>query len=456
MCPSRGSPQAGPGIRSTVSALALRLHAADPGFGAAFRHLLEQKAVDNRMAESVAREALEGVRSGGDEALAAFSVRFDGFDPRAVGGIALTAEEVESGAGRAGAREREALAVAARRIRAYHARQLPRDEEWEEEPGIRLGWRWRPVGSAGVYAPGGRACYPSSVLMSVIPARVAGVRHVTLVTPSAADGVVNPLVLAAALEVGCDLVCRVGGAQAIAAMACGTETIPRADVIVGPGNAYVAAAKRIAFGEVGIDAVAGPSELVVIADSSGNPEWIAWDLLAQAEHDPLAQSILVTDDGGLADAVELAAENALATLSRDVARQSWEGRGAVIVVDRIMDAAALVDAVAPEHLHIVAREPDRIADAVRNAGAVFLGENTPEVFGDYLAGPSHVLPTAGTARFASGLSVLSFMKRTSVIRASATAMGRLAAPTEALARAEGLEAHAISARLRAPDGGESP
>ncbi len=433
--------------------MALRLHAADPGFESAFRGLLEQKAVDSRAAETVAREVFEGVRSGGDEAVSAFSLQFDGFDPREVGGIALSAEEIDRGASRAGVGEREALEEAARRIRAYHERQFPPDRSWEDDAGLRLGWRWRAVGSAGVYAPGGRACYPSSVLMSVIPARVAGVRHVTLSTPSAADGTVNPLVLAAAREAGCDLVCRVGGAQAIAAMVCGTESIPRADLIVGPGNAFVTAAKRIAFGEVGIDTVAGPSELVVIADSSGDPEWIAWDLLAQAEHDPLAQSILITNDTSLADAVESAAERALASLSRDVAAQSWASRGAVVVVRRIMDAAELVDRVAPEHLHIVAQQPERIADAVRNSGAVFLGAYAAEVFGDYMAGPSHVLPTAGTARFASGLSVLSFMKRTSVIQASAAAAARMAAPTEVLARSEGLEAHAIAARLRGRQGG---
>ncbi len=432
--------------------MALRLQAGDPGFDAAFRELLERRFVDTRAAEDVAREVFDAVRSGGDAALAAFTRRFDGFDPRMVGGIVLHEDEIDAGANRAGKEERAALSLAARRIRAYHMRQVPGNSEWEDEPGIRLGWSWHPVACAGVYAPGGRACYPSSVLMSAIPAQVAGVEHVTLATPSAPDGTIEPLVLAAAREAGCHLVCRVGGAQAIAAMACGTESIPRADVIVGPGNIFVTAAKRIAFGEAGIDTVAGPSELVVVADSSGNPEWIAWDLLAQAEHDPLAQSILITDDSRLADAVDIAVKRGLTSLSGRTAEESWAGCGAVIVVEEIDAAVSLVDAIAPEHLHVVAREQEGIVRKVRNAGAIFLGASTPEVFGDYMAGPSHVLPTAGTARFASGLSVLSFMARTSVMRASAEAMERLAAPIEVLARAEGLEAHARSAGLRAPGG----
>ena len=454
MSPGPGSPLAGHSIRLTGSPLAWRLQAGEPGFDSEFRALLERRSVDTRAAEEVAREVFEAVRRDGDAALVAFARRFDGFDPQVVGGVVLRVDEIDAGVNRAGKEERAALALAAQRIRTYHERQMPRDLEWEDEPGIRLGWSWHPVACAGVYAPGGRACYPSSVLMSVIPARIAGVGHVTLTTPCAPDGTVDPLVLAAAREAGCDLVCRVGGAQAIAALACGTESVPRSDVIVGPGNIFVTAAKRIAFGETGIDTVAGPSELVVIADSSGNPEWIAWDLLAQAEHDPLAQSILVSDDSGLAEAVTKAVESGLACLSGRTAAESWARCGAVILVNAIEDAVSLVDAIAPEHLHVVTREPERIAREVRNAGAVFLGASTPEVFGDYMAGPSHVLPTAGTARFASGLSVLSFMKRTSVMRASGAAIRRLAVPIETLARAEGLEAHAKSARLRANGGRE--
>jgi len=432
--------------------MAVRLCTADPDFDVRLREMRARQAGAAGEAEAVAAEVFAAVRRGGDAAVADLSERFDGCDPRRVGGIVLGPAEMRDGALKADKVESAALAEAAARIWRFHLRQMPADDPGQDDQGIVAGWRWRPVESVGVYAPGGRAAYPSSVLMSAIPARVAGVSQVTLATPPAVDGTVHPLVLAAAAEAGCDRVCRVGGAQAIAALAIGTASVPRADVIVGPGSRWVTAAKRLAFGTVGIEALAGPSELVVIADGDADPEWVAWDLLAQAEHDPEAQAILITADAELADAVEVHVEQVLDALAGDVARRSWTDRGAVVIVESTEAAVVLADRLAPEHLHIATRAPDAIADRVRNAGAVFVGACAPEVLGDYLAGPSHVLPTGGTARWASGLSVLSFLKRTSVIRASAAASARWAPTVERLARAEGLEAHARSARLRGAPG----
>src|SRR6185295_1821806 len=341
-----------------------------------------------------------------------------------------------------------ALRVAAERIEAFHRRQLPSDIDYVDDVGVRLGQRWRPIEAVGLYVPGGTASYPSSVLMNAIPARVAGVERLVMTVP-APDGVLNPLVLAAARLAGIDEIYRIGGAQAIAALAYGTATIAPVVKIVGPGNAYVAAAKRRVFGQVGIDMIAGPSEVVVIADKDNDPAWIAADLLAQAEHDAAAQSILITDDAGFGRAVVAAVKAQLATLPRaSVAGASWENFGAVIVVESLDEAPVLVDRLAPEHLEIATEDPESLSAAIRNAGAIFLGRYTPEVIGDYVAGPNHVLPTARSARFASGLSVLDFMKRTSILKLDAESLNALSAEAMSLAKAEGLEAHRRSVAIR--------
>jgi histidinol dehydrogenase len=343
----------------------------------------------------------------------------------------------------------EALRFAHERIRSHHARQRPSDERYTDALGAELGHRWTAVESVGLYVPGGAASYPSSVLMNAVPAQVAGVERIAMVVP-AMRGALNPLVLAAAAVAGVTEIYRVGGAQAIGALAYGTETIPAVAKIVGPGNAYVASAKRQVFGSVGIDMVAGPSEVLVIADGENDPDWLAADLLAQAEHDAAAQSILLTDSAELADAVERAVERQLATLSRSAtARESWETFGAVIVVrDLLAEAPALADRIAAEHLEIATDDPDAVFSRIRNAGAAFLGRHTPEVIGDYVGGSNHVLPTARSARFSSGLSVLDFVKRTSILRLSADTLRALAPAAIELARVEGLDAHARSVAIR--------
>jgi histidinol dehydrogenase len=325
---------------------------------------------------------------------------------------------------------------------------VPRDERFVDEIGVELGWRWTAIAAAGLYVPGGTAAYPSSVLMNAVPAKVAGVSRLVMVVP-APDGRLNPLVLAAAKLAGVDEIYRVGGAQAVAALAYGTATIAPVDKIVGPGNAYVAAAKRLVFGKVGIDMIAGPSEVLILAGSGANPDWIAADLLAQAEHDAAAQSILITDDAVLADDVERAVEAQLATLPRaEVARASWRDFGAVILVRRLDNAVPLIDAVAPEHLEIIAGDADSLAGQIRNTGAIFLGPHTPEAIGDYVAGSNHVLPTARSARFSSGLGVLDFMKRTSILKCGPEQLARLGPTAIALGEAEGLAAHARSVAIR--------
>jgi histidinol dehydrogenase len=341
-----------------------------------------------------------------------------------------------------------ALRLAAERIEAYHRRQRPTDFDYTDDLGVGLGARWTAVEAAGLYVPGGTAAYPSSVLMNAIPAKVAGVDRLVMVVP-APGGVLNPLVLAAANLVGISEVYRIGGAQAIAALAFGTKTIAPVDKIVGPGNAYVAAAKRQVFGIVGIDTIAGPSEILVVADADNDPDWIAADLLAQAEHDSAAQSILITDDAAFADAVEAAVTRQLATLPRaDIARASWDRFGAIIRVDRLDEAVPLIDRLAPEHLELAIAEPERLADRVRHAGAIFLGRFTPEAIGDYVGGPNHVLPTSRSARFASGLGVIDFMKRTSILRCDADALDVLGPAAGRLAEAEGLTAHGRSIAIR--------
>ncbi|HTP84472.1 MAG TPA: histidinol dehydrogenase [Alphaproteobacteria bacterium] len=401
--------------------------------------------------DSVVAAILEDVRRRGDAAVVEYTNRFDR--------VNLTAErlrvpraEIDRAVAGVPAKTVAALRLAARRIRDYHRRQMPKGLSYRDAAGLRLGARWTPITAAGLYVPGGTAAYPSSVLMNAIPAKVAGVRRLVVTVP-APDGKLNPLVLAAAKIASVDEVYRIGGAQAIAALAYGTATVAAVDKITGPGNAYVAAAKRMVFGVVGIDLIAGPSEVVIVADKQTDPRWIAADLLAQAEHDSAAQSVLITDDARFADAVAAAVEEELRTLPRAaIAAESWRRHGAIIVVRRLSEAPALIDRLAPEHLQLAVRKPETLARAVRHAGAIFLGRHAPEALGDYLAGPNHVLPTSGTARFSSGLGVFDFLKRTSLIGCEPAGLARLGPATMALAEAEGLEAHrrSIAVRLAKP------
>ncbi|KRB80847.1 histidinol dehydrogenase [Sphingomonas sp. Root710] len=425
----------------------LRLDSRDPGFAAAFTALVDgRREADGDVSRDVTA-IVAAVRAQGDAALADYTKRFDRHDldssgwriERSTCDIALAELDRDL---------RAALELAAERIRTYHAEQRPADSSRTDAAGVRMGARWGAVEAAGLYVPGGRAAYPSSVLMNAIPAKVAGVDRLVMVTPTP-DGVVNPLVLAAAALAGVDEVWRIGGAQAIAALAYGTARIRPVDVIVGPGNAWVAEAKRQLYGVVGIDMVAGPSEIVVVADSDNDPAWIAADLLSQAEHDPTSQSILFTDDAAFADAVADAVEAQLGTLKTEAtARASWQANGAIILVASLDEVPALSDRLAPEHLELAVADPQALFDRVRHAGSVFLGRHAPEAVGDYVAGPNHVLPTGRRARFASGLSVLDFMKRTSFIALDAGAIAAIGPAAVALAKAEGLPAHAASVAAR--------
>ncbi|HLI09971.1 MAG TPA: histidinol dehydrogenase [Alphaproteobacteria bacterium] len=429
----------------------LRLDARRPGFERAFARLLGAKREAAADVNAAVAAILADVRKRGDRAVIDYTRRFDR--------LALTASSLRIEACELAAAERqcerrvlEALRLAARRIEAYHRRQKPKDLDYWDRAGVRLGARWRPVGAVGLYVPGGTAAYPSTVLMNAVPARVAGVERIAMVVP-APDGKISPLVLAAARLMGIDEVYRIGGAQAVAALAYGTRTIAPVDKIVGPGNAYVAAAKRQVFGTVGIDMIAGPSEILVIADKDNDPRWLAADLLSQAEHDEAAQAILITDDAAVADAVARAVERHLAGLPRaKIARASWRRNGAIIVVRSLDDAAPLADRVAPEHMELAVARPEALMARIHNAGAIFLGRHTPEAIGDYVGGPNHVLPTARSARFASGLGVLDFMRRTSVLGCGARGIAALGPAAVALAEAEGLEAHALSVRLRLAPG----
>ncbi|MFV1920429.1 histidinol dehydrogenase [Sphingomonas sp. MJ1 (PH-R8)] len=425
----------------------LRLDFTDLDFERGFAELVDsRREADADVARDV-RAILAAVRDEGDAALAAFTRRFDRHDPEETGWRIEQADCIAALEGLA-PDLRAALELAHDRIVAYHAKQRPADSDSVDDAGVRLGARWRAVQAAGVYVPGGRAAYPSSVLMNAVPAKVAGVERLVMVTPTP-DGVVNPLVLAAAALAGVDEVWRIGGAQAIAALAYGTERIKPVDVVTGPGNAWVAEAKRQLYGVVGIDMVAGPSEIVVVADGANDPEWIAADLLSQAEHDPTSQSILFTDDALFADAVAEAVDRQIATLAtKAVARDSWDANGAIVLVERLDQAMPLVDRLAPEHLELAVDNPEPLFDRVRNAGSVFLGRHTPEAVGDYVAGPNHVLPTGRRARFASGLSVLDYMKRTSFLGLDAAALGRIGPAAVTLAEAEGLPAHARSVAIR--------
>jgi len=425
-----------------------RLNSKDKNFAADFEALLfARREVEEDVAGQV-KAIIADVRKRGDAALVELSTKFDRANLTAQT-LKLQTSEIDAALSAVTKDQQTAIATAASRIEAYHLRQLPKDDSFTDDTGAELGWRWTSVDSAGLYVPGGTAAYPSSVLMNAIPAKVAGVKRIVMVTP-ASGGKINPLVLAAARRAGITEIFRIGGAQAVAALAYGTASIAAVDKIVGPGNAWVAAAKREVFGQVGIDSIAGPSEILVIADGQNDPDWIAADLLSQAEHDASSQSILITDDAAFADKVAEAAERALAILPRkDIASKSWNDYGGIIVVENLSDGAALSDRFAPEHLEIATADPNAILAKVRHAGAIFLGRHTPEAMGDYIAGPNHVLPTSRSARFSSGLSVLDFMKRTTLLSLNERAIQALGPEAITLAEAEGLEAHArsIAARL---------
>ena len=424
-----------------------RLNSTEPTFGRAFDALIAESRDAQSDVDDVVAEILGDVRRNGDAAVLSYTAKFDRLD-LTTKTLRLSDDDVASAEARCAPETLAALNTAAERIRAYHEKQMPGDERYTDTTGVTLGWRWSAVDAAGLYVPGGTAAYPSSVLMNAIPARVAGVTRLVVTVPTP-DGEVNDLVLAACRIAGVDEIYRIGGAQAVGALAYGTETIAPVDKIVGPGNAYVASAKRQVFGLVGIDMVAGPSEVTVVADAQNDPAWIAADLLAQAEHDANAQSVLITDDADFADAVVGAVASHLKTLPRaDIARESWDANGVVITVSDMADVPALVDRIAPEHLELAVEDPNGLAAEITHAGAIFLGRHTPEALGDYVAGPSHVLPTSGTARFSSGLGVLDFMKRTSLISASPEGLRELGQATVDLADAEGLGAHARSVALR--------
>ncbi|MHA6325743.1 histidinol dehydrogenase [Roseivivax sp. CAU 1753] len=423
------------------------LNMRDDGFEAAFGALLTAKREDSPDVDDTVAAIIADVRARGDAALLEYTATFDRLVLTA-DRLAVSRAEVDAEIAKVGPEDRAALELAAARIRAYHQRQLPEDAHWTDETGAELGWRWTPVSAAGLYVPGGIASYPSSVLMNAVPAKVAGVDRLAITVPTP-DGIVNPLVLLAARLAGVDEIYRIGGAQAIAALAYGTETIPAVDKITGPGNAFVAAAKRRVFGRVGIDMIAGPSEILVIADGDTDPDWIALDLLSQAEHDESAQSILITTDADFGKAVADAVDARLKTLARRaVAGASWRDYGAVIVVDSLDAAARLSNRIAPEHLELCVADPDALSRQITHAGAIFLGHWTPEAIGDYVGGPNHVLPTARSARFSSGLSVMDFVKRTTLARMTPDSLRAIGPAAERLAASESLEAHGLSVTAR--------
>jgi histidinol dehydrogenase len=427
--------------------MAITLNQTDSDFEARFAAFLTTKREVSADVDLAVRQIIDTVRTDGDDALRAYSLKFDRADLAELG-IAVSREDIESAYEAADAETVEALKFARDRIQAHHRRQRPQDDRYTDPIGVELGSRWTAIESVGLYVPGGTASYPSSVLMNAVPAKVAGVDRIVICVPAPA-GVINPLVLVAADLAGVSEIYRVGGAHAVAALAYGTATIKPVVKIVGPGNAYVAAAKRQVFGTVGIDMIAGPSEVLIVADGANDPDWIAADLLAQAEHDAAAQSILITDDAGFARTVEAAVERQLQLLPRaETAAASWRDFGAVILVERISDAPPLVDRIAAEHLELAIDDAEAFLGRIRNAGAVFLGRHTPEVIGDYVGGSNHVLPTARSARFSSGLSVLDFMKRTSILKLGPEQLRQLAPAAIALAKAEGLEAHGRSVAIR--------
>jgi len=423
------------------------LDASAADFEAQFTALLSAKREESPDVDETVAAIIKDVRARGDAALIELTAKFDRLDltPET---LRFSDSEINELVAQVPAHEREALERAASRIRAYHARQMPADESWTDDIGATLGWRWTPVSAAGLYVPGGLASYPSSVLMNAIPAKVAGVERLAIVVPTP-DGQANPLVLLAAQIAGVDEIYRVGGAQAVAALAYGTQSIDPVDKITGPGNAFVAAAKRRVFGKVGIDMIAGPSEILVIADRDNNPDWLALDMLSQAEHDESAQAILITDDPAMAKAVEAAIERNLMSLERrEIAGASWRDFGAIITVQDLEKAAELSNRIAPEHLEICVADAEKLADKITHAGAIFLGAWTPEAIGDYVGGPNHVLPTARSARFSSGLSVMDFVKRTTLARMTPESLRAIGPAAETLAISESLEAHGLSVRAR--------
>ncbi|MBX6746626.1 MAG: histidinol dehydrogenase [Acetobacteraceae bacterium] len=427
-----------------------RLSTSDPDFETGFRALLDMARETTAKVDAAVAEIIAAVRARGDAALLELTARFDGFTPASAAALRVTEAEIEAATASIAPDLLAALDLAAQRIERFHAAQMPQDLLLPDPAGLTLGMRWTALDAVGLYVPGGKAAYPSSVLMNAIPARVAGVGRIAICVP-APGGQLNPLVLAAARRAGVSEIWRIGGAQAVAALAWGTESIAPVDRIAGPGNAYVAEAKRQVFGRVGIDSIAGPSEVVVLADAANDPRHVAMDLLAQAEHDESAQSILITTDAGFADSVAAAVEAALRDLPRRaIAGESWRRHGAVILVRDWEEAATLANRLAPEHLQIMVEDPTALFSRVRHAGAAFLGRFCPEALGDYVAGPNHVLPTGRTARFASGLSVFDFLKRTTWVEASAEGLAAIGPAAVVLAEAEGLQAHGRSVALRLP------
>jgi histidinol dehydrogenase len=425
-----------------------RFNFSDPDFLAVFAAFVEERRETPEDVDAIVRDVLAAVRADGLTALLRFAREFDGVELDETT-IRVSEAEIDAGAEACPSAVRDAIAFAAERIRSYHARQRPADLRFTDEAGVELGWRWGPLDSVGIYVPGGRAAYPSTVLMNAVPAAVAGVGRIAMVTP---PGRLQPAVLAAAKAAGVSEIWRVGGAQAVAALAYGAGPIRPVDKVVGPGNAFVTAAKRRVYGVVGIDNLAGPSEIVVVADGANTPDWIAADLLSQAEHDPAAQAILITDDEDFAAKVEAAVQQQLAVLSTGVdAAASWRDHGAVVIAP-LDEAPGLVDMIAPEHVEFAVESPEHLSDRVRHAGAIFIGRHAPEAIGDYVAGSNHVLPTSRAARFSSGLSLYDFLKRTSIVKCDEAAFARLAPATIALAEAEGLPAHARSAAIRMGQG----
>ena len=423
------------------------LNTAASDFETSFATLLSAKREDAPEVDDIVADIIADVRARGDQAVIELTAKFDRLEltPET---LAFSEAEIDAACASVSAEDRAALELAADRIRAYHDRQIPENASWTDASGATLGWRWSPVGAAGLYVPGGLASYPSSVLMNAIPAAVAGVPRLVICAPTP-DGVCNPLVLLAARLSGIDTVYRIGGAQAVAAMAYGTETIAPVDKITGPGNAFVAAAKRRVFGKVGIDMIAGPSEILVIADADNDPDWVAIDLLSQAEHDESAQAILITDSEAFGQAVAQALDKRLETLERrTIASASWRDFGTIITVRDLDEAARLSDRIAPEHLELCVADPEALAEKTTHAGAIFLGAWTPEAIGDYIGGPNHVLPTARSARFSSGLSVMDFIKRTTLAKMTPGALRAIGPSGERLATSESLEAHALSIRAR--------
>lgn len=421
----------------------------DADFESRFNGLLNAKREDSPDVDAIVADIIADVRARGDAAVIELTSKFDRLDLKPET-LAFSHEEIEAACAAVADAERAALELAAQRIRAYHEKQMPEDASWTDDAGATLGWRWSAVSAAGLYVPGGLASYPSSVLMNAIPAKVAGVQRLAIVVPTP-DGIANPAVLLAARIAGVDEIYRIGGAQAVAALAYGTDTIQPVDKITGPGNAFVAAAKRRVFGKVGIDMIAGPSEILVIADKDNDPDWIALDLLSQAEHDESAQSLLITDDASFGKAVAAAVDKRLETLQRhEIAGKSWRDFGAIITVADLDEAATLSNRIAPEHLELCVADPEALAEKCIHAGAIFLGQWTPEAIGDYIGGPNHVLPTARSARFSSGLSVMDFIKRTTLARMTPEALRAIGPSAEILATSESLEAHGLSvtARLR--------